>query len=672
MPRRRLLVVLILLVAISLVGGAAWLASASGPETRDDVNVGAATKSAPSPRRRHAAETSATAERAPGPAKDPPPAAADANYADWYGKLAKSLAAKPPSDRAATDALVSAAGKGRPPGSGLLEVLKRATAELASATTDGARDRARTVVEWTVDEALRPYREDRELFAKTYREVRFGDGHLETPGGSLVREYRFTEAAARIDALRPLLKTECYDALAIRIVRRLRLVAAEWDWLRTWASTSSGGTASGSRPVPEPGSMEARTTHPSAVFDASVRPRLGEIPALEVFYVGLAFLELGEPEVAQTCFDASRNALGDDRIWPGLLRVFDDVPEEVHALRDLRMIAESRVPAGPAGPPDLSAWFARNRRSEVAHAIGGGGPVELGTWNEDMTKSWFANGLAWAPEQWDAERAWRAVATEETREDIRGWVVRSPQWEVFSDTSADLCGHAALVLEAAWVLARDALGVQAMTRDPVGARIFKRRSDYEAITHDKSRGEWDSRRNSVLTFLDDPLATDFDEFPYPTLAHEATHAVIRFGVGGAPEWIGEGLACYVERWNPTASVAVNRSLTKDWVRRPRTLEASRDAKLLPTFDELTRLVTVRPDWVPDDFGPVTLAHYAAAESLFVFLADDAERWKLVGTWLAECRRRRDPAATLTDAQRKEVSDGWRDLVEFVCSRVETR
>jgi hypothetical protein len=190
-----------------------------------------------------------------------------------------------------------------------------------------------------------------------------------------------------------------------------------------------------------------------------------------------------------------------------------------------------------------------------------------------------------------------------------------------------------------------------------------------AVAHDKSGGEWFAAIDALRTFLDDPLHTDFEQFRYPTLVHEATHAVVTHAVGGAPNWIHEGLACYVERWDPTRSAVVNLNATKDWVRRPRALESARDAGNLPTFDALTQIPNF---WVPDDGGPITIARYAAAESLFVYLADDPANWKLVGGWLNTARWGKDPAKTLTDKQRADIQKGWSDLVEFECGRIRTK
>jgi hypothetical protein len=120
---------------------------------------------------------------------------------------------------------------------------------------------------------------------------------------------------------------------------------------------------------------------------------------------------------------------------------------------------------------------------------------------------------------------------------------------------------------------------------------------------------------------------------------------------------------------PTWSMSANWGSTKDWVRRKRTLEAARDSKTLPTVDEL---LAITGKWDVDGFGPITVARYAAAESFFVYLADDDARWKLVGDWLVACRNKKGPAATITAEQRAEFAKGWADVVDFICGRMESK
>jgi hypothetical protein len=174
--------------------------------------------------------------------------------------------------------------------------------------------------------------------------------------------------------------------------------------------------------------------------------------------------------------------------------------------------------------------------------------------------------------------------------------------------------------------------------------------------------------NAVLSFVDDPMHDDFEDFRWPTLVHEATHAALAWSVGNVPAWMNEGLACFVQRWMPTWSMSANWGSTKDWVRRKRTLEAARDSKNLPTVDEL---LAITGKWDADGFGPITVARYAAAESFFVYLADDEARWKLVGDWLVACRNRKDPAATINAERRAEFAKGWAETIDFICGRLES-
>src|SRR6185295_10550119 len=97
-------------------------------------------------------------------------------------------------------------------------------------------------------------------------------------------------------------------------------------------------------------------------------------------------------------------------------------------------------------------------------------------------------GLPWAPEQWQEERAWLTKVRRDTRDELAGWSLKSRNWEVFTDVSAEFAGEAALVLESAWKQAPAGLGFDAGGGVRVGARIYRRRADYEAVTHDHSGG----------------------------------------------------------------------------------------------------------------------------------------------------------------------------------------
>jgi hypothetical protein len=347
----------------------------------------------------------------------------------------------------------------------------------------------------------------------------------------------------------------------------------------------------------------------------------------------------------------------------------DAIDVEIAAFRELRSISAMRLPTSAADDPNVARWFAKRRTTDVAHAIGTDGPVEIGPWDDAMTASFLEGGLPWAPEQWEVERTRRDAAVAETKDGIRGFVVRSPNWDVFSDVSAEFAAQTSLVLEAGYGQAQAGLGVVANPAKRLGARVYAHRATYRDITRDFSGGEWIPKLNSVLSFVDDPLHDDFEEFRWPTLVHEATHAALAWGVGNVPSWMNEGLACFVQRWMPTWSMSANWGSTQDWVRRKRTLEAARDAGNLPTLDQL---LAVTGKWDADDFGPITSARYAAAESFFVYLADDEARWKLVGDWLAVCKKRQDPTATITPEQRAEFAKGWADVVDFICGRMESR
>jgi hypothetical protein len=533
----------------------------------------------------------------------------------------------------------------------LHEILRESLEELDRSADRDAGSSARRRVAWVVDQVLEPYRRDRAYFASVYRWVRFGDGELRGRGGSLVRELRFRDASERITALRPHLETWCYDELAIRLADRLRQNAELWEWWRRECRKRSW-------PEP-PSTVDTGRGGPDAVsvVRESVLPHLADIPRETRVQLGFLFLELGDANAAQACHETRTAAA---------LEQIRELREEIAALDSFPGTADRSVPVTVEPESRLAAWFAKHRGSLLAHAVGSDGPVELGVWDDEMTASFLAGGLPWAPEQWEVERRRLAAVVPDVVDRIHGHSASSPRWRVFTDVSADFAAQATLVLEAAFNQAQDGLGLPPAGPVPIEARIYEHRRDYAAITHDTSSGHWIARLNAVLTFLDDPDRTDFETFRYPTLVHEATHAALsRCLRHEPPSWMHEGLACFVQRWDPTRSVELNRRTTHDWVRNRAGLERLRDQRLLPPLDELCRHVTTLN---VDDFGMKTSANYAAAASFFVYLAGDDERWETVRNWLDAVRNGLLPSLP-PRPQSDDLEKGWRDFVDYECGRL---
>jgi len=659
MRRGRPLLIALLVAFLLVGGGTVWWLAVSPPE--DDAAPSASHQTPPAPPARKHARATATS-----PAPETLPAAPQETTnadGDWASDLKLLLAG----DKSRTaKAVIASAGKGRPPGDGLHEILLRGTTDRAKAASPAERLSAQAMIDWAIENALRPYRQDRARFAPLYRSVRFGSGDLGAPGGSPVREWQFDDAARRIDRVRRQLQTWCYDALAIRAAASFRSDATWWAWYAKLCRSKQWDVP------PEAGSVASRTTPPAAIFTTFVRPHLPELTGYAAMGLGIVFLDLGELDAAAECLARTRQELataGRADLTASYEPKLDALDVEIAAFRELRGLTALKLPASATDFDDVARWFANRRLTDVAHAIGTDGDVEIGPWDDAMTASFLAGGLSWAPEQWMAARARAAAAVDATKDGVRGVVVRSPTWEIFTDVSADFGAQASLVLEAGFAQAQDGLGVVAANDARIGARIYRNRAAYQAITHDGSRGEWIPNLNSLLTFLDDPLHDDFEQFYWPVLIHEATHAAIRWSVGDAPAWMHEGLACYVQRWNPSRSMAVNVTTTRDFVRRARTLAAARDAGRMPKLDDLLGL---RTDWVADEFGPITLTRYAAAESLFVYLADSDEHWTIVGAMLVACRNGGDPASLISEKQRAEIAKGWAMLVDFECGQVPER
>lgn len=620
------------------IGIATWFAASDWGEEAAAVELAPAARSD----RRASADRERPARRIP---------------KDWYEQLGYAV---DEGDDDVFAAAVMAARGGYRPGSGLHVALRRAHFELWHPRGSAQeRERAARIVATLVDHLLRSYRQDRALFASVYREIRFGEGRLGRAGGSLVREFRFREAADRIEALRPKLVTACYDALCWRIAKRYREFDRLWNWFGMSMTRADGSDIAAAPTSPD----VLGTIHPASLFRDHVRPRLDETDPEDVADVlASLFAELGDPDAAEECLAH----LPDDVEWSASVGPVGGLLQEIAALRSLRWIDRSQIPAA-ADTAKMASWFERWRATDLAHAIGADGDVEMGAWDDAMTASWLESGIGWAPEEWLAMRAMSEAAERDTRDGVGGFTVKSPRWRVFTDVSPEFAAQAALVLDSAWVLAQSAAGVEPVASRRIDARIYRAARDYERVAHwDASAGEWHHAKRMVLARLHDEHDPEFGVSVASTLVHETSHAVLSLSGHHTPSWLNEGLACFVQRWEPSASAAVNAVRARGWLDRVASLWSARRKEILPDFDRLTRLVRVQEDWLADDFGPLTHANYAAAESLLVYLDREPDRWGVVRAWLDAVRRGDDPTRTLSATDRAAIAAGWTRFVDDAC------
>lgn len=544
---------------------------------------------------------------------------------------------------------------------------------------DVRHDSATRAIAWATSRVLEPYGEDRAAFTRAYRDVRFGRGALDESGGSLVRHFRFADAARELESRRGEMLTWCYEQRVATTCRHLERLDAAWSDAVTSLARVVARSAT---PAPsdlvdaEAGDRvafdlasppdrkgvtlvvtdaEGRRAHravrwsdipPRRVFEGVFLPRLRALPAEVVADLAAIAVELGEADAAARFLAsvsaseaASRKALD----------------AELAALRALAATCGRTVPRNVRGAPALEPWVRRFGDTGVAHTILGFGVRDLGTFDDDAVRAYVAGGITWAPEQWRVQRERLLAVVPRTVAGRRWYTVRSDRFTIRSDVSASFAAQASLVLDAAYEQVASALGLQPAERQQ--AVVFARRDDYRAWFRNSSGGCWDPATRTVYTYLDHAEERGFAEFAYPILVHEAAHAVLGTGVpADVPSWMHEGVACYFERWNPSRSVAHNRRTeTGRFPRRPALL-AARSEGNLPTLAEFLKL---RHEWAVDDFGPRTRARYAMAEAVFVHLMDDPARTAIVPRMLAALRAGRDPAEVIPADEVEGIDAAWR-------------
>lgn len=578
------------------------------------------------------------------------------------------------------EAILAAAAKEEPLDGGLLQVFYRAQKiRYAGGKDETLRAWADQAVAWASTRALVPYADDLRALSAAYRDVRFGDGHLDAVPKPLVRRFLFAEAAAELLRVRNTLDTWMAEQRLLHKCADLRRMEKEWTaFAREFADlvARDGGPPVrglleadgrrvfvGTRIPPDgrgftlavEGADESATRafrwwdpSPARVAEAVLLPRLSDLKPATVLALAGIYAELGEARIAATCLGNAEVRLGHGD---------PAVRAEIDALQDLAAISGRDVPDDFHDAPALAAWAESHAGSDAVLATGKYLARDVGSFGDDALNAYFGGGILWAPAQWDLVRKRYAAAVPATFEGLSGFQVESDHFTVFTDVSASFAAQATLVLDAAYEQAADVLALVPAPRQK--AVVYAHHSDYLARFPNRSGGCWSPRDGALFCFLDDPAHTQFCRFEYPILVHEATHAALGTGVrGDVPSWMHEGLACYFERWNPSRSIRANAAATGSSLLRAWALRTSY-AKPLP---ELSALLAIREGWDVDQFGPFTLQRYALAEALFVHLMIDPVRRRYVTRFVDAVNAGKDPAEALTPEELSALGTSWSGFI----------
>ncbi len=198
--------------------------------------------------------------------------------------------------------------------------------------------------------------------------------------------------------------------------------------------------------------------------------------------------------------------------------------------------------------------------------------------------------------------------------------------------------------------------------------IFDSQAKFKALLNSSARGWYKFAFDGKGTFTEHALYTyiasakerSFAKFYRPILLHEGTHQILREHAGARgklPKWFDEGLATYFQLWDLGKTAAQNLDgRAAAGVVNKEYFKTSFEQKTFPSLDALLEIKDA--DWAKDDFGPITKGHYAAVESLMVFLMSDAKERKRVAQMYEAAIAGEDPGELLDAKERKRLAEPW--------------
>lgn len=246
------------------------------------------------------------------------------------------------------------------------------------------------------------------------------------------------------------------------------------------------------------------------------------------------------------------------------------------------------------------------------------------------------------------------------------WCVRTPRFVVRTEVDSRFTAEMARYLELFAAEAGAALLLPPpVENEPAEVTCYGSRERYQRGIGKQacSRGQFDwwysgegSRPTYVIrTYIAGPGEATFARFCLPILNHEVAHYLLQQCAGRRriPDAIHEGVASYLQSWDPYRDAEWNR--THRPIAFAADLRRSISESSLPSF----ALLTVVSAWDVDNFGPQTNARYASAESFVAFLLSAPQRSPFFRDLLQASFTGRDVRALVMGEVGTELEASWR-------------
>lgn len=273
--------------------------------------------------------------------------------------------------------------------------------------------------------------------------------------------------------------------------------------------------------------------------------------------------------------------------------------------------------------------------------------------------------LPWTP----GERAAISTAAAHATHSGRFAIVRSPHFIVRSQIDATFSAEADVYLERLATTAAEVLGLPPpREHEPAEVTIYDTQDQYQRGIGKLacSRGQfdwwyagaWAPPVYTIQTYIASAQERQFAHFCLPILNHEVTHFLLqcRAGRHRIPDAIHEGIASYMQSWNIFQDASWNRAHRRSAF----AVDLARGIRhgTLPSFSTLIGV----PTWDVDNFGPLTNARYAGAESFIDFLVATPAYHGFLHTLLSAAFEGEDTRSLIRSAVGEELQTAWRAAI----------
>lgn len=157
--------------------------------------------------------------------------------------------------------------------------------------------------------------------------------------------------------------------------------------------------------------------------------------------------------------------------------------------------------------------------------------------------------------------------------------------------------------------------------------------------------------------------TGFSTFRKSIVHHEGSHQLLTYILGARriPIWFSEGVATFFESWEVDKTREWNlENLQKTHtqfgvIRRTFGTEEFHDLHYLVRLTSKT--------WIPDEFGPKTIVHYAEVQSFMTFLLASEKGRRFFGVIFKAIARGKDPSKMLSRRVIDNAQKAWYKDIE---------